>query len=380
MNVLILGLGAQGKATLFDIVQNKDIRNIVVVENNPAQIAGFISRINDSRVKVTSADANSREEMLPLLKEADIIIDLLPTPFRKHIAEMAIEAGTDLVNTSFRHHIESCAPAAALKGVRIIPEAGLDPGIDLVLAGNAISRFDKIEEFRSACGGVPVKEACDNPINYKVSWIFEGVLGAYTRPADILVNGEIIHIDGDKIFDHSEEVELEGIGRFDRYPNGNASSYAALLGITGQVKDMGRYTLRWPGHSDFWKKIVALGLISDDPVLGMSPRKFMSKVLEPRLQYKDDEQDMVVLINDITGIKDGKRKHITQTLVDKRDLDTGFMAMNRTVGFTASIVAQMVLSGKIKGKGILNSAKDIPYDYFIAELVKRGITVEEKEE
>ncbi len=380
MNIIILGLGAQGKATLFDIVQNKDIRKIVVVENDPAQVSEFISRINDPRVKVLSADANSRDEMLPLLKEADVIIDLLPTPFRKHIAELAIEAGTDLVNTSFRQHIESCAPAAALKGVLIIPEAGLDPGIDLVLAGNAISRFDEVEEFRSACGGVPVKEACDNPLNYKVSWIFEGVLGAYNRPADLIIDGEVVPIAGDKIFDHNETVELEGIGVFDRYPNGKASSYAKLLGLADQVKDMGRYTFRWPGHSDFWKKIVDLGLIDTDPVLGISPRKFMAKVLESRLQYKDDEQDMVVLMNEFRGTKDGKKKRITQILVDKRDLDTGFMAMNRTVGFTASIVAQMVLSGKIKGKGILNSAKDIPYDDFITELGKRGIKVEEREE
>ena len=59
-------------------------------------------------------------------------------------------------------------------------------------------------------------------------------------------------------------------------------------------------------------------------------------------------------------------------------METGFMAMNRTVGFTASIVAQMVLAGKIAGKGVLNPAKDIPYQEFLSALRERGIKVEEK--
>jgi saccharopine dehydrogenase-like NADP-dependent oxidoreductase len=260
-----------------------------------------------------------------------------------------------------------------------MPEAGLDPGIDLILAGNAATRFDEVHEFHSACGGVPVKEACDNPLNYKISWIFEGVLASYKRPADLIIDSKIIEIPGDEIFDHSEEMDVEGIGRFDRYPNGKASTYAKLLGIDKTVKDMGRYALRWPGHADFWKKIVKLGMIDEDPVLGISPRKYLAKLLEPKLQYSDTEQDMVVLHNELKGVKDGKPKTIIQHMVDRRDLTTGFMAMNRTVGFTASIIAQMILNSKISGKGILNPGKDIPYKEFLDELEARGIMVNEKE-
>ena len=53
--------------------------------------------------------------------------------------------------------------------------------------------------------------------------------------------------------------------------------------------------------------------------------------------------------------------------------------MNRTVGFTSSIIAQMILDGRIEGRGILNPAKDVPCDEFMGELKQRGIEVYEKE-
>ncbi|MBU1975113.1 MAG: saccharopine dehydrogenase NADP-binding domain-containing protein [Nanoarchaeota archaeon] len=379
--VLVLGGGAQGKATIFDLAQNENLKEIIVVENNPAQLAELLERLNDSRIKLALADANNAEELLALFKKADVIIDLLPTVFRKHVADLAIQACTPLVNTSYQTHIEMCGNEAAIKGTLIMPEAGLDPGIDLILAGDAIRRFDTVEEFYSMCGGIPTKEACDNPINYKVTWIFEGVLSSYKRPADLIIDGKVQDIPGETIMEYAEDIEIEGVGKLERFPNGNASTYAKFLGIQDTVQNMGRYALRWKGHADFWKKIVQLGLIEDEPaVLGISPRKYLAEVLKPQLQYKDHEQDLVVLKNEVIGLKAGKRKRIVQKIIDKRDMKTGFMAMNRTVGFSASIVAQMILDGKITGKGILNPAKDIPYAVFVSELKKRDIILEEKEE
>jgi len=380
MKILLLGLGAQGKACLYDLLQNDDIDQVTVVERSYARAEEFTTNLNDARVSLIDIDANDKESMIILFKKHDIVIDLLPTIFRKLTAEIAIESETHLVNTSFQSHIKDLHNEAAEKGIMIMPEAGLDPGIDLILAGNAIRKFDRVAEFHSACGGIPAPEDCDNPINYKVSWTFEGVLSAYKRPANLIIDGNILRIPGEKIFNYSEEIHIPGIGKFDRYPNGFASTYAKLLGISDTVENMGRYTLRWPGHSDFWKKMSSLGLIDDEPVQGISPKSYLSKVLGPKLQYKSNEKDMVVLRNEIYGIKDGKEAKVIQQLIDKRDLKTGFMAMNRTVGFTASIIAQMILEGKIKGKGILNPGTDVPYDLFIKQLRIRGINIEEYKE
>jgi saccharopine dehydrogenase-like NADP-dependent oxidoreductase len=59
-----------------------------------------------------------------------------------------------------------------------------------------------------------------------------------------------------------------------------------------------------------------------------------------------------------------------------KDDATGFSAMSRTVGFTASIGAQLIASGQIAGPGVLNPLIDIPLDLVAGELGKRGIEIE----
>src|SRR5699024_5153587 len=130
-----------------------------------------------------------------------------------------------------------------------------------------------------------------------------------------------------------------------------------------------------------WRELIGLGFLNGEAVAGVdcdiSPREFLAKHLEPGLKYNDDEKDLVLMKNIIRGEKDGEKVEITYELVDERDLDTGLFAMNRTVGYTASIVSQMLADGTIKGTGMLSPTKDIPYEEFIDELKTRGIMVKE---
>jgi saccharopine dehydrogenase-like NADP-dependent oxidoreductase len=49
--------------------------------------------------------------------------------------------------------------------------------------------------------------------------------------------------------------------------------------------------------------------------------------------------------------------------------------MNRTVGFTASIAAQLVLAGKITEKGVLSPVRHVPARLVLDELRRRGMEV-----
>ncbi|MEM4482038.1 MAG: saccharopine dehydrogenase C-terminal domain-containing protein, partial [Desulfurococcaceae archaeon] len=55
--------------------------------------------------------------------------------------------------------------------------------------------------------------------------------------------------------------------------------------------------------------------------------------------------------------------------------ETGFTAMQRTTGFTASVGAQMILRGDISKRGILFPGTDVPFDVLTAELEKRGMKI-----
>jgi saccharopine dehydrogenase-like NADP-dependent oxidoreductase len=110
----------------------------------------------------------------------------------------------------------------------------------------------------------------------------------------------------------------------------------------------------------------------------MSPLEMVAKLLEPQLQYKDNEKDLCVMVNKVEGVKEGKQQRLTCSLMIERDLATGLMAMSMGVAYPACIAAEMILKGDIARRGVLSPATDVPCDVFLDQLNQRGIKVNEK--
>jgi saccharopine dehydrogenase-like NADP-dependent oxidoreductase len=127
--------------------------------------------------------------------------------------------------------------------------------------------------------------------------------------------------------------------------------------VTDTLRKTGRYALRCPGWSDFWRPMKELGFLSHKPVQGLpgdvAPYQLVDKLLEPQQHYAPDEKDLVAMVNVFEGILGGRKVRQTVRLLMGHDLDTGLMAMAKGVGFPASIAAQMIASSEIVGKGIL---------------------------
>ncbi len=73
-------------------------------------------------------------------------------------------------------------------------------------------------------------------------------------------------------------------------------------------------------------------------------------------------------------------KRLTMTMLIERDLESGLFAMNKGVGYPASIVAQMLAKGEITTPGLLSPTVDIPAKKFLNELAARGIHVDSEEQ
>jgi saccharopine dehydrogenase-like NADP-dependent oxidoreductase len=388
MNILLLGTGLQGKAALHDLVRSPEVRHVIAADVNIDDLTRYVARLDTDKVTCVALDVHDRDRVLELMRQVEAVVVLLPVTFHPLIGELAVSSGIHLVNASYAPpEFQALGREAEAKGLTILPEFGLDPGIDLVLAGQAIREFDAVHEFYSYGGGVPEPRAADNPIRYKISWTFEGVLKSYRRPARVVRDGRVVDIPDTEIFapEHVHTVDVEGVGRMEAFPNGNVVKYLEAVGISSTVRNAGRFATRWPGHCAFWKKLVDLGFLDEEPIrvggVLVSPRQFVHDLLapQPQLHYRDDERDLVVVRVDVRGIRDGGWKRVVYQVVDWRDLETGLLAMQRTVGYTASIGVQMVLRGDIRRRGLLSPIKDVPADVFFAELRKRGINVQRME-
>jgi saccharopine dehydrogenase-like NADP-dependent oxidoreductase len=388
MKIAVLGgLGMQGKAALLDLARSGRVRKIICADVSLKEWDRLTAITDVSKIKPVQVDGSSKKALVALFKQGvDAVIDLLPLPFMANAFEAAVETRVPLVSTNYGkpiHHLHESARAA---GVSLMPECGLDPGIDLVICGHAVRQFDELHVLNSYCGGIPEKKACTNSLDYKISWNFDMVLRSQKRPSVFIRGGEKLEVPAAQQHetDMIHTIRFPGLGDMEAVPNGDAVFYTDLLGVTPGIREAGRYALRWPGWCAFWRPLKRLGFLSDEPVKGLdcavTPHQFMVKHLEPQLQYQDGEKDVVAMYNVFSGVKDGRPKTLKTSLVIERDLKSGLYGMSLGVGFPASIVAQMIASGEISKKGVLNPALDVPYAPFMAALAQRGIVVTEEVE
>lgn len=159
----------------------------------------------------------------------------------------------------------------ALKAdVTLFNEVGLDPGIDHLLAMEAIDDIhDKggvIESFVSYCGGLPAPEHSDNPLRYKFSWSPRGAIINTLSSARYLSKGQIVEIQGGgdlmsapKDLDFLPGFALEG------FPNRDSLKYQNLYNMGPHLHTLVRGTIRFKGFTECIKTLQLIGLIDPQP-------------------------------------------------------------------------------------------------------------------
>jgi lysine 6-dehydrogenase len=385
MHVLLIGTGMQGRAALHHLASSPDVTAITAADRDVGAACRFAeARGYASRVTWVTVDARDPAALGALFTDRpDVVIDLLPVPFIGAVASAAVESAVPLVNTFYvTPELRAVDAVARARGITLLPELGMDPGIDLLLLGDAARRFDRILEILCYGAGVPEPAATNNPLKYKISWTFEGVLRSYRRPACLVQDGRVVHLPETAQFapENGHTVAVNDVGTLEAFPNGDVLPYLHLLGVDPSgVRRAGRFAMRYPGHSAFWKTMVDLHLLDDEAVVvdgvAVNRRRFLAAALEPHLQYTPGERDLGILRVEVAGTRDGARSRVVHQVVDRLDPQTGLSAMSRLVGFTASIGAQMIVRGDIRGGGIRSPLVDVPFAPFARALGDCGITI-----
>jgi saccharopine dehydrogenase-like NADP-dependent oxidoreductase len=387
MKILVLGCGGkQGKAVLFHTSDSDQVSEIICADYFPEALDTFTTFTDMDKVRIIKGDVSSKAKLISIMKQGiDVVVDVLPSQYTLIVAEAAIESGVNLVNTNYSHPIRHLHKQAFEKNISIMPECGLDPGIDLVIYGHCAKKFDEIYIMNSYCGGIPEKEACNNPLNYKISWNWEATIRAQKRKSVLIKDGKKVTISPDDQHNNEMIHEIEfnkELGKLEAFPNGDTTFYTDLLNVTKTIKEAGRYSLRWPGWCSFWDPLKKLKFLSEEHIVGLSkdmtPFQFVVRLLDPQLQYKENEKDIVVMRNIFVGNKNRKKRKIVSDIFIEKDINTRLSAMSQGVGFTASIVAQMIGTGEISNRGILSPVLDIPYNTFKKRLDQSGIKINEK--
>ncbi len=266
-NILIIGAGRSTTSLINYLLQNSAICNFKItvadMDINLAQekIANYP---NASAISFNSSDADKRKE---IIQQHDFIISMLPAFMHAEVAKNCVEYGKHLATASYvSADMKALDKEAQKKGLILLNECGLDPGIDHASAMqeiNAIKRKGgEIISFKSYCGGLVAPENNDNPWGYKFSWNPRNVVLAGQGTAQFLENGALKFIPYNRLFSQTDVINIKGYGNFDAYANRDSISYQEIYGLQS-AKNMLRGTLRQQHYCKAWNVFILLGLTDD---------------------------------------------------------------------------------------------------------------------
>ncbi|TMI96880.1 MAG: hypothetical protein E6H06_02975 [Bacteroidetes bacterium] len=267
--ILLFGAGKSATVLIDYLLQNagKEGWQLIVVDTD-LDLAR--RKIGDSSFGVAiSFDINFETERRKHLREADIVISLLPPTLHYLVAEDCVELKRNLLTASYvDDQIRSLASKIENNGLLFLCEMGLDPGIDHMSAMKMIddirSQGGYVTSFQSHCGGLVAPESDDNPWRYKISWNPRSVVMAGKAGAHYRENGEEKHLRYEELFVPDRIVDIPDLGYLSWYPNRDSLAYASLYGLE-KTDTFVRTTLRYPDFMYGWRNVIELKLTDETP-------------------------------------------------------------------------------------------------------------------
>jgi lysine 6-dehydrogenase len=379
MKMLVLGAGLQGCACAYDLLQNPAIRQVTLADLRPEKLPKFLAGDWKGRLRTIRLDVSDSAAVRTAFQGQAAVMSAIPYYYNAPMARAAVEGGchfSDLGgNTEIVLEQKKLHQQAEAKGISVIPDCGLAPGMVNILAAEGIRRLDQAEKVKIFVGGLP--QSPEPPLNYQIVYSLEGALDYYTTPSWVLRGGKPVQVDA---LSEVESVEFPPpVGTLEAFHTGGGISTLPFA-YQGKIDVMEYKTLRYPGHAAVVRPIRELGLLANDPIdvkgSQVVPRDVFIAAVSPKLS-KPNGRDLVALQVQVTGKKDGQGRAVTFRLIDYYDANHGISAMMRTTGYSLSITGQMQVDGRVVAKGVHTPDEAIPFSEYVNELARRGVKIEE---
>ncbi|HVH11100.1 MAG TPA: saccharopine dehydrogenase C-terminal domain-containing protein [Gemmatimonadales bacterium] len=376
MRMLVLGAGLQGSACAYDLLQQPTVERVTLADLAPARIPGLLQPYVGARLALRQLDVQDGAALRAAMRDHDAVQNAAPYYFNLAVSRAALDAGVHCAdlggNTEIVFQQRALDAAASDKGVSLIPDCGLAPGMVNILAAEGIRRVGAADAVKIYVGGLP--QHPEPPLNYQIVYSLEGALDYYTTPSWVLRHGRPARVDA---LSELETVTFPPpVGELEAFHTGGGISTLPWA-YAGRVNTMEYKTLRYPGHAATMRAIRELGLLELTPVrvkgTDVVPREAFIATVSPKLT-KPDGRDLVALRVEVRG-RDGGRA--SWQLVDYYDAAHGVSAMMRTTGYSLAITALMQVDGRIRAPGVHTPDEAVPFAEYVAELAKRGVEIAE---
>lgn len=439
--ILLLGAGLSASTLIKYLLNHAEENNwqLRVVDQSLDLVK--LKLAGHPRGVALSFNALDREERWEELRQADLVISMLPARFHIEIAKDCLELKKNLITPSYvSPEMNEMNTQVRNAGLIFMNEIGVDPGIDHMSAMRIIDSIKmqggEITGFKSYCGGLVAPESDTNPWNYKFTWNPRNVvLAAQGGTARYIDRHQYKYIPYTQVFRRLDTISVDGYGEFEGYANRDSLSYRHIYGLE-KIPTMYRGTLRKSGFCKAWNVFVQLGLTDDSFTLpdseNLTPRSFLNaflpfdeeltveekflnfckgcgiqdlskyewlglfdgsvklgledatpaqileKILVEKWVLEPQDKDMLVMVHQFTYMLNGERRFVESSMVNIGD-DQIHTAMSKTVGYPVGICAKLILQDRISEKGVLLPTKPEIYNPILDELEELGVVFRELE-
>lgn len=440
--ILVIGAGRSASSLIKYLLDKSEKENLFITIADLSEELAKQKTNNHKNARAIAFDIFNESQRHKEIQDTDIVVSMLPAHLHIEVAKDCISFGKHMVTASYiSKEMQALNSTAKEKGIILMNEIGLDPGIDHMSAMKVLdevrAKGGHVILFESFCGGLVAPESDTNLWNYKFTWNPRNVvLAGQGGAAKFIQEGTYKYIPYNKLFRRTEFLQVEGYGRFEAYANRDSLKYRSVYGLDDALT-VYRGTIRRVGYSRAWDILVQLGMTDDSYTIedseNMSYREFtnsflpyhptdtveiklrhaqkidqddiiwdklleldlfnankkvalknatpaqvLEKILSEKWTLEADDKDMIVMYHKFGFELNGEKHQIDSTMVCIGD-DQTYTAMAKTVGLPVAMATLRILNGEITTPGVqLPISKEV-YNPILKELEEYGITFKEEQ-
>jgi len=367
MKVLVLGCGEMGESAVEDLYYYGKFKEITVGTRSIEKAKKVISTLKGKKVKVCGKeiDVSNTAELENLMKNFDVVVNCVGPNYKYEvlIAEAAIKAKVSLIDinddfeTTFKMlDLDGKAKEA---GILIILGLGASPGVNNIFVRAAADQLDKVDEIHTAwvmSGADPGGLA----LSYHLLYSLSGKALTYQ-------DGKLVEVQS--FVDGKERIEFpEPVGAVDVYHIGHPEPITLSRCFKEAKIVNDKATFCPPFVNDLIVNLGKMALEAEGLIkvgkIWIDAMDFAAAYFHKRCKSLKGVKKEGALRAAVKGKRDQK----TRTIIYS---SSGLIS--KGTGIPASIGAQMLVQGKIKGKGVLAPEECVDWREFLKIIISRGI-------
>jgi len=372
MKILVVGCGKVGSEIARDLAGSDEVDSVVAMDAS-SQNLKFLRKRVPNKIQTVKLSILQKTRLQALLGKVDLVCGALPGRLGFDLLSETVKAGRDTVDISYTPRDAFLLQRKAKEvGCRVVPQCGVAPGFTNMCVGDASRRLDQMKSVEIFVGGLPEKP--EPPLNYQIVFSLEDVVNEYSRPVQVIEEGERKKVDALSGRGH---ISFPGVGKLEYFLTDGLGS---LPRSCPRTREMHEFTLRYPGHADMMSTLRVLGFFERNPVkiggVEAEPRQLTMELLRAAMS-RGSPEDFLALRVDVKGLSRGRKIHLRYQLLDHYNRRLGVSAMARTTAYPCTSVALLMGRGEIKETGIVTPERIAQdprlFQFVLDRLAKHGV-------